>query len=720
MIRFHRRNLFFAGISACALLAGGSVRAEAAPAADAGGQQLTEIVVTAERRSEKANQIPTALTVLSGSELAQRGVNTLDDLKSQVPSLSVQDQGFVYFVNIRGIGLSVINPTSSSGIANYTDGFYIPHEAALGDAYYDLQQVEVFRGPQGTINGVNSTGGAIFLVSKKPDFSGAGGVAEAGVGNYGTRTANFAANLPVTDTFAMRIAGTYSVHDSYFKNIVAGDTNPSVVPSFYPGNEMNNGMRVSALWQPNASIEDNLKFEYSSRRSDGIPDKPFFDIYPQLFGVRLADPRLANPFTIDVNGPTKNDQDVYRVVNEFKAHLTDNILLRSLTGYQHLKTEVLEDLDGTSSQSVNGHIYFSENTFEQEINLISDNQGPINWVVGGFYMHDQSPIEFSIFNNAFNLHSLGGATAYAGFAEVKYQLNQSWQLTVGGRESFDTRTEVYSINGSSNIDLKVNSSKPTGRVAINFFPTPNSTIYASASRGYKSGGLNDTDPSVHSFAPETLTAYESGFKAPVLGRALYLQGAVFYYDYTGFQQAIFNPSTNASPIKNAKGATDYGFETQANGRLGSFGYDASVAYTHSTLGSLITRDARGLPGGASPTQDINVGGHPLEYAPEWNFTANAYYAFSIPQGSLTPSVQYTWVSKQYATIFDVKSFDEIAAYPLVNASLKYQTKGNMYVELYGRNLANKAYIVGQSPFLASGGVIYGTPRQFGVKVGATF
>src|ERR1700730_13104656 len=160
-----------------------------APAESAGSPAHTdtveEIVITAERRPEFLNQVPVAASVISGKGLEERGVHTISDLANLTPSLTIANQEAVSFVNIRGVGLQAINPTTSSGVAIYSDGFFIPHETAIADEYLDVGQVEVLRGPQGTLVGQSSTGGAIFVTSVRPTFDGKTGYLLQTVGNYG-------------------------------------------------------------------------------------------------------------------------------------------------------------------------------------------------------------------------------------------------------------------------------------------------------------------------------------------------------------------------------------------------------------------------------------------------------------------------------------------------------------------------------------------------------
>src|ERR1700734_3723230 len=188
-----------------------------------GPEALTEIVITAERRTENLDQVAIAASVIQGADLGSRGVLNLDDLGSLAPSLNVQNQQAESYVNIRGVGLQSINPTTSSGAANYSDGFFIPHETAIKDAYYDVGQIEVLRGPQGTLVGQNSTGGAILVNSVRPSFEHVTGFVEQTFGDYSLTQTQSAVNVPVTDHFAIRASTDIYRRDSFYAAINIGN-----------------------------------------------------------------------------------------------------------------------------------------------------------------------------------------------------------------------------------------------------------------------------------------------------------------------------------------------------------------------------------------------------------------------------------------------------------------------------------------------------------------
>src|SRR6202051_2760144 len=264
----------------CTLAAPAAALAESVPPAKIDGAVqtdfLAEIVITAQRRVEKLDQVPIAASVVSGAELTTRGVSNLDDLGSVAPALNIQNQQAVSYVNIRGVGLQSINPTTSSGVANYSDGFFIPHETAINYAYYDIGQIEVLRGPQGTLVGQNSTGGAIFVNSVRPTFERVTGFLQQTFGDYGYSQTQAAANLPVSDHFAIRIAENIYRKDSFYTDLRAGD--PPLTANIQPGNVASQSGRVALRWQPTPDLDMYVKYENTSRSGDGFAAKDYSEL----------------------------------------------------------------------------------------------------------------------------------------------------------------------------------------------------------------------------------------------------------------------------------------------------------------------------------------------------------------------------------------------------------------------------------------------------------
>jgi len=214
-------------------------------------------------------------------------------------------------VNIRGVGLQAINPTTSSGVAIYSDGFFIPHETAIADEYFDVGQVEVLRGPQGTLVGQSSTGGAIFVTSVRPTFDGKTGYLLQSVGNYGYTKTEAALNVPISDQLAVRFAGNFYNTDSFYQDIHVGDS-PQIT-QLQPGNADSQSGRIGASWQPTSSFSVYIKYDTTTRKGDGYAAKNYIELAGANNNI---DPRLANPFVISYDQPS---WDKYRMSTDYRG-----------------------------------------------------------------------------------------------------------------------------------------------------------------------------------------------------------------------------------------------------------------------------------------------------------------------------------------------------------------------------------------------------------------
>ncbi len=251
--------------------------AQSAPAEDAAEAQATtdpvseEVVVTAERRTRNLQTTPIAAEVLSGNELARRGVVTIDQLQFATPSLTVQNSGQGNSFNIRGIGKTENNSSVGVGVITYRDGVAVFPAYFQNEPMFDIASVEVLRGPQGTFAGQNATGGAVFITQRRPDFNGVGGYFTAQYGNYNHIRLQGAVNVPVSDTFALRFAFNTEDRDSFF-DVIQGTPTTSGAP----GELESRSLRVSALWQPTERLTILASADYSNIDMGGYPTSPTF------------------------------------------------------------------------------------------------------------------------------------------------------------------------------------------------------------------------------------------------------------------------------------------------------------------------------------------------------------------------------------------------------------------------------------------------------------
>ena len=711
-----RRTTHFALLFAA--IAPMAVQAQTAPQPQNAGPGLTdtlgEIVITAQRRVERLDQVPIAASVISGTELTARGVSTLDDLGSLAPALNVQNQQALSYVNIRGVGLQTTNPTTSSGVANYSDGFFIPHETAIADAYYDVGQIEVLRGPQGTLVGQNSTGGAIFVNSVRPSFDRLTGFLQQTFGDYGYTQTQGAVNVPVSDHLAIRIAENVYRKDSFYDDINVGGS--ALTAGLQPGDVASQSGRIAIKWQPNSDLDIYVKYESTTRNGDGYVGKS----YAELGGSNnRVDPRLSNPFIVSFDASSWDKYRLWRATDEINWNISEGVTLRSLTGYQYTENRNRWDNDFTYAPISVANQQFRESTFEQEFNLISNGAGAFNWILGAFYLRDSTPTLLTLtVPPTIQINTGPHERSYALFGQATYKFTDQWQLLVGGRANRDekTSTGTEQLVGFPfppvSLDATVKTTKPTGKIALSYLPSPDSTAYVSASRGYKPGGANPSNSTNFIFQPEEINAYEGGYKGSFFGRQLRISSAGFYYDYKNMQTAVFDPvSQNA--IVNVPSARIYGAELETDAQLGPLTLNAGFAYTESRINQQLSLiDSRNPFAGP---QDVT--GRQLAYAPKWTANVGSIYTVATRIGKVAATAQYSYTGRAYASVFEAAPIDVLGSHSLINLNLALTLNNGLRVEAYGTNVSNALYAAGT---IGTGSAIWGAPRQYGGRLSYNF
>ncbi|HWI86772.1 MAG TPA: TonB-dependent receptor plug domain-containing protein, partial [Sphingomonas sp.] len=318
-----------------------------------------EIIVTAERRQQSVQTIPIAVSAISGAALAKDNVVQVNDLQRVTPSLTVQDAGITKFINIRGVGLNGSAPGLSSGVSYHIDGLFT-RELGLSTPYYDIERIEVLRGPQGTLAGQNATGGAIFVVTKTPDLGEVSGAGAISYASYDHVTADAALNLPAGEMVALRVAGYYESRDSFFDNYLTGSTTKS---NFQPGNLERFALRGSLLFKPTDTLSVMLRGEHVDQKSDG-------------FAQRNLALNPTQPWRLNYNTPSRANITSTRVSGEIKWDIADAVQLRSLTGFQKYKLDIIYATDGAPATALPSAHNISQPVFSQEFNLVSINKSP--------------------------------------------------------------------------------------------------------------------------------------------------------------------------------------------------------------------------------------------------------------------------------------------------------------------------------------------------------
>lgn len=727
-----------------ALIAGTSLfciagQASAQTAPEPADDQVGDIIVTAQRRAENLQDVNIAATAISGDDLTQVAVVRQLDLQTIAPGLSIVKAGLTEAVNIRGIGLASGSPAVSNGVASYLDGVFQPPIVSTG-SFYDIASIEVLRGPQGTLVGSNSTGGAIFINTNKPRLGEFGGSVNLEYGSYNRFGANGALNLPVGDTMAIRVSGLLSERDSYYDDIGAFHNQPDSLSE--------QDVRGQVLWNP-GRLTAHYKIEFINRSTGGYAYQP-------VLGTGYAPSREAVRYQLQYNTATQNVENAFINQLELRWEADSGLVIRALGAYQNKRIRNLYDTDGTSTFISNslaarsGQSQFvRERQASAEVNIISPTDGAFSYILGGYYQNNNINVRIFNFNTATNVPSIWiepdtVKTTTGLFAQGNYDLTDTLELQAGLRYShfhavssgalYTGRTATF-IGNPQPQPGEHSDGRMSGKVALNWSPNNDHLFYAFVARGYKPGGINAPEPPGVDFLPETVTDYEIGWKGTLFDRHLRVQLGGYYNEYNNFQQQVLNTASGRGGVANVSAATIKGFEAQVQARFGGLSFDGGFAYTHSALGASRLVNTRIIPG-FNPNGDLpqcatgvvpgptcrdytpfiqdTTGGVSL-YAPAWTYNLGAAYEILLGDATLTPRINYSYIGEQFTTLFYDPIRDRLAAHALLNAQIALEV-GDLRFEAYGTNLANKFYVSGQN----GNNEFYGAPREFGIRVGASF
>lgn len=712
--------------SAVALLGCGASQAMAqtAPPPSDQASQLEEVVVTAERRTTNLQTTAVAAAVLSGEQLQDRGVNTIEALQFSMPSVTVQNSGQGNSFNIRGIGKTENNSSVGVGVITYRDGVAVFPAYLQNEPFFDIQSVEVLRGPQGTFAGQNATGGAVFITERNPDFEGVGGYVTAQYGNYDDVRLQGAINLPLGETLAARLAFNSENRDSFYDvqgTPTRGD--PGVLDS--------KSVRGSLLWTPNDQLRVLLKSDYSLIDMGGYPASPIFSPLPL--------------HTIATNGPYAAKDESARTVLNISYEFANGVTLRSVSGAQYGTTLVRSDLDGTAALPFTFYDEVKQRLLSQEFTLVSPDAGRLNWVLGAYYQDDlitfptgqfvttqyvsaSLPILYDTF-----LEGRNPKTTVAGFGQITYDLTAALELQIGGRYTHSTvkNQAVASaplLGLSLTQDDRYEEDAATGKIALNWTLDEYNFLYAFVARGHKAGGLNGPNLAFvppKAFDGEDVTDFELGWKSTLFDGRVRTQLGGYYNLYQNFQINIGDPTVpSITSVLNVTGDTKlYGLEASVQGRFGNLGFDAGLSVSHSELGDFYAADPRrprtgtcDQNSGPASGNCVNLAGNAQTYAPELTVNLGVEYDFVLGGGTLTPRIDYSHISETWASIFANEALgDRLEARDIVNAQLTYATE-DWKLQTYATNLGDLEYIAS-----VKAGLRYaGAPRQYGVRLTRSF
>lgn len=714
-----RLAALFAGTSFIVTTPALAAEAQAAPAAHApaaasdGG--IEDIVVTAEKRQTTVQDAPLAITAVGGEALRERDLNVVDQLNGYVPGLTIAKvRGSRTVASIRGIGYETANnPNSQPGVAFHIDGVYIAHVASLGQDLIDVDHIEVLRGPQGTVFGQTSTGGAINVITKKPVIGESRGEASVSYGNYNYIKANAGLNIPIGDRLAARAFFQYFGHDGYAKaTAVAGH------PKGYDLDDADNyAGRGSLLWQPNDSFTAELAGQIFHTKRNGFAQKNILD--PDTDPRRVTQD-LAARYLL-------NTRMIYLMLSQ---DIGDAATLKSTTAYQYMNKISSAENDLLASPTYYDHLIFWQDrskTFTQEITLASQPGGRIEWIVGGFYLRQRAlqKIDERSSIPASSAPGFQGTLKYAtdspfqhtsiaGFGQATYHATDDLTLIAGARYSWDeTTAQPYNFFGLFGLvaPRETTSALVTGKISAEYDLTPRNKIYVTGSRGYKPNGLNfNNSPLVvrTSFDKETIYAAEIGLKNQFFDRKVTFNTSAYYYWYDNYQFASEDPRPNQSGTTNIPHARIYGIEFESSAAPAEWlRFDGTLSLSRGRFkGDFFTIDAQTagcvrrsfLPIASSDPRVVaavgaaqfNTNGGRLPKLPGVQGQFAASYFGDVAGGKLTVRGEVVYRGKFSVRVFDTAALDRVPAYTIGNAYIEYQPLDSRFTfSVSGNNLFNK-------------------------------
>lgn len=679
------------------------------------GAHIEDIVVTAQRRNERLQDVPIAVAAMSGTELQARGINSTEALAAVVPGLTVTTAGPSGKLFIRGIGADAGDPANEPSVATYVDGVYVAAPSATIFEFSSVEQVEVLKGPQGTLFGRNATGGVVLVKTKDPSFT-PGGSVELGYANYDTFTASAYLTAPITDKVAFNIAGQVRDQgDGFGRNLVRGDKT-------YIRDDLS--IRAKLLFEPSEDTHILLAGDYDRMNTSG-------NDYQGPQGSIGLDGQLIDLAPYDtINGAVSRTN-----IRNYGGSLTvehdfGGAALKSISAYRRVRgPENDSDLDKSPAPIALSDLVIMQRAYSQELHLASTGNGPFKWLLGAYYFdtkagYDPAGFDGTDFGIRVNVTGLVYTKSLATFAQGTYALTPELNVTAGFRYTWDrqkhrTMTEAPLLGVLVPWETdRQKVSKPTWRLAVDYKFTPDILGYVSYNRGIKSGGYSPLEAAsspLDNFAPERLDAYEAGLKTELLDRRLRFNLSAFWYDYKNIQVFITKGASSYTESGGAARIRGFDVDVQAIPTEG-LTLTAGLSFTDGKYTDFPNATSYAPTGGAATV--VNAGGNRTVNTPRWTANSTINYEIPLSFGKLILSGSASYTGKYYFSADNRAAQEDVF---LLNSRLRWESEGSRYnVSIWGKNLTDKRYLAGFNISNYGDLIQFSAPRAYGVTVGTTF
>lgn len=690
------------------------------PSQDAGG--VADIVVTAERRESRLLETPVAVAAIATAQLERQGIDSFEDIQAVTPSLTFGKFSNYAVASLRGIGTDFGTISAEPSVAIFQDGVYLGPSSAQNVPSFDLERVEVLRGPQGTLYGRNAVGGTINYITRNPSFTPElNGIFE--LGRFGTGSASLGVSGPVVDdVLAVRVSGRVQVRDGYRVNDFNGDDADDLSSQSVAG---------TAMLKASDSFRLYLRGDYTHLKNS-LPYERIQDSlgFNTIFGGSFTpDPAETRHFRN--NTPTFSNFDAWGTSATAELEL-GKTTIRSISAYRKNSVDSLEDWDGSDANIANVSIADRFTQFTQEVNIFGTVLNDrVDWLLGGFYYDATGDSTF--FSDGLLYSALLGVSNFsfvghqksssvAGFGQVTAHVTDRLNLTGGLRYTRDRKTMDQSILIDQVVDIcGVTTSKKwsawTGTLSADYHVTDDAIVYARASKGYKAGGIN-LGQCADLFDPERLKSLEVGLRGSILNGKV--QGALtaFYYDYAKIQFTTFT-QTQAT-IDNVGGATVKGIELELNtSPARGLRFDGSLSFLDSSYDDQLVADPL-------LTGVYQIGGNALVRAPRWRGNLGAEYSFDAGSSKVTIRGETSFSAHYFHDIFNgeaaLQSQTREPSYTISNARLIWKLNPRLEVQAFIENIEGNQYAYRRFVSSAFGGIVgqFSPPRTFGIRANVNF
>ena len=699
---------------------------------------LEEIIVTAQRREQTLLEVPMAISAFTGEELAFLQADNLDSLQGAVPNLNlVQGRGSNSSVNafIRGVGQPDALQSFDPAVGIYLDDVYMSRIQGGLFKLYDIERIEVLRGPQGTLYGKNTPGGAIRLITRTPgdEFEAQAGLL---VGNYGRIQARARLSTPVTDNFALGFSVLYDERDGFV-------TDPATGREY--NDEDTTVFRMKGNWEASENFSVDFSFDYT--KEDVFLTLGRSEVL--LFSVDLATgivPRLPAPegewnFKTQTSMTDRPTQEVDHWGGNVTLNWAINadLDLKSITAYRELETASYIDIDATELELGDVFVGLDQNQFSQEFQLLGGNGSNVNWVLGAYYLKEEVPSHQEAYADDF-LQYLGNTitflrtidddletTSYAVFGQVDWAFADRWSLGVGLRwtqeekKYFRTTSTFSNILGVADPAFAFTDSDDwsdwTPTITLDYAMSDAVKLYGRVAQGFKSGGFNgraNSAADVSTFDPETVWTTEFGAKTVVADGKLRANYAVFVSKYDDFQArvSVGDGIDFRFPVLNAAELDIKGAEVElAWLPIEPLALSAQIGYLDSEYG------AGGFTG------SDGVADEPA-FSPEWTARFAATWTQNLANGSnLMFSAAANYRDAMWLSVENTAALTE-DDYWLMDAMVSWGSgDGHWTISGGVKNLTDEVYRVEGQEFRSVGGIetaYYGNPRTYTVGFDYSF